>query len=109
MRKWKAPGEDPQPDGLTMTTSTVTGPEAENHPSNDSGISIEDDNGKFVLHPNDPINFLKLCSALRILVKWTLTCEDVDKAGQLIREYNQELITVSPHGITLILDSSYKY
>ncbi|KAG2142656.1 hypothetical protein BD769DRAFT_1662014 [Suillus cothurnatus] len=32
---------------------------------------------KFLLHPNDPANFLKLCAALRILSKHTLCDQDV--------------------------------
>jgi len=49
---------------------------------------------KFSLHPDDPHNFLKLCSALRILIRRRLTSRDIDHAEVLIREYCTELIHV---------------
>ncbi|KAF8131089.1 hypothetical protein EV363DRAFT_1166042 [Boletus edulis] len=53
--------------------------------------AIEDE-GKFALHLDDPANFLKICSALRILIQWRLTDHDVKNAEHLIEEYNKELI-----------------
>ncbi|KAG2066534.1 hypothetical protein BDR04DRAFT_1121077 [Suillus decipiens] len=50
------------------------------------------DDLKYLLHPDDPANFLKLCIALRILIKCSLSDEDIDCADGLIREYNTELI-----------------
>jgi hypothetical protein len=51
---------------------------------------------KFALCPDDPANFLKICSALRILIRRRLTDPDIDRADALIREYCTELIPVSP-------------
>jgi hypothetical protein len=53
------------------------------------------------LHQNDPGNFLKLCMALKILVRWTITEEDLQKADSLIREYCWELVEVSSHLISI--------
>ncbi|KAF8431526.1 hypothetical protein L210DRAFT_3415850, partial [Boletus edulis BED1] len=53
--------------------------------------AIEDE-GKFALHPDNPANFLKICSALRILIQRRLTDHDVKNAKHLIEEYNKELI-----------------
>jgi hypothetical protein len=57
-------------------------------------VSITQD--KFQLHPNDPSNFLKLCAAIRILLRRQFTDSDVDRAERLIREYCTELISVRP-------------
>lgn len=53
------------------------------------------DDLKFSLHPDDPGNFLKLCYALRILVRRVICDTDINEADQLLREYNTELIKVS--------------
>jgi hypothetical protein len=58
-----------------------------------------DDNPKFSLHPDDPQNFLKLSNALIILMKKTLTTEDISTADKLLHEYCVELITVSMHSL----------
>ncbi|KAG2141058.1 hypothetical protein DEU56DRAFT_734574 [Suillus clintonianus] len=47
---------------------------------------------KFSLHPDDPGNFLKLCTALRIIVKHHISDEDLDRVDLLIRDYGNELI-----------------
>ncbi|KIJ11914.1 hypothetical protein PAXINDRAFT_15245 [Paxillus involutus ATCC 200175] len=47
---------------------------------------------KFTLHPDDPAHFLKLLSALRLLIKHTITDADIEEADQLIREYCTGLI-----------------
>lgn len=47
---------------------------------------------KFSLHPDDPGNFLKLCTALRIIIKQRISNEDLDKVDLLIRDYGNELI-----------------
>ncbi|KAH9852590.1 hypothetical protein C2E23DRAFT_885353 [Lenzites betulinus] len=44
------------------------------------------------LHERDLLTFLKLCSALRLLLSDTMTEEQVVKADTLIREYCQELV-----------------
>jgi hypothetical protein len=51
-------------------------------------------NDRFSLHPDDPRNFLKLCSAIRILIRRRLTDSSIDQADRLLREYCTELITV---------------
>jgi hypothetical protein len=48
----------------------------------------------FSLHPDDPINFLKLSTALRLLIKCRLSVEDIKLADELLREYGTELIKV---------------
>jgi len=52
---------------------------------------------KFLLNPSDPANFLKLCAAIRILLRRQLTDPDIDHADRLLREYCTELISVCPH------------
>ena len=52
---------------------------------------------KFLLHRSDPNNFLKLCAAIRILLRRRLTDPEIDHADRLIREYCTELISVCPH------------
>ena len=51
---------------------------------------------KFSLHRDDPKNFLKLCSALRILIQRRLSDRSIEQAGRMLREYGSELIPVSP-------------
>jgi hypothetical protein len=51
-------------------------------------------NDKFLLHPEDPTNFLKLCAALRVLIRRRITDSDIDTADRLLREYCTELIPV---------------
>jgi len=66
-------------------------------PANEDGLcapGITQD--KFLLHPNDPRNFLKLCAAIRILLRREFTGSDIDQAERLIREYCTELISVHP-------------
>lgn len=58
---------------------------------------LDDDdnrNDKFLLHPEDPANFLKLCAALRVLVRRRLTDLDIDTADRFLRDYCTELIPV---------------
>ena len=52
---------------------------------------------KFLLHPNDPKNFLKLCTAIRILLHRRFTDSNINHVDRLIREYCAELIPVCPH------------
>ncbi|KAF8057435.1 hypothetical protein FPV67DRAFT_1677229 [Lyophyllum atratum] len=44
------------------------------------------------LHEDDPGNFLKLCTALKILVSRTITEHDLTNADRLLREYCLELV-----------------
>jgi hypothetical protein len=46
------------------------------------------------LHPNDPGNFLKLCTALKILLSRKITNAQLDQADNLIRAYCLELVEV---------------
>jgi hypothetical protein len=46
------------------------------------------------LHPSDPGNFLKLCTALKILLSRKITNALLDQADNLIREYCLELVEV---------------
>jgi hypothetical protein len=63
----------------------------------DAGITED----KFLLHSNDPSNFLKLCAAIRILLRRQFTDSDIDHAERLIREYCTELISVRAHLIQI--------
>ncbi|KAG0701855.1 hypothetical protein DFH29DRAFT_999846 [Suillus ampliporus] len=59
----------------------------------DAGDDSENlDDLKFSLHPDDPDNFLKLCSALRILVRYVICDVDINEADRLLREYTTGLI-----------------
>ena len=49
---------------------------------------------KSLLHPEDPSNFLKLCAALRVLVRRCITDLDIDTAERLLCDYCTELIPV---------------
>ncbi|KAF9224697.1 hypothetical protein BS17DRAFT_766097 [Gyrodon lividus] len=53
-----------------------------------------DEDIKFALHPDDPGNFLKLSSVLRLLIKHMVTGAEVNQADQLICQYCTELITM---------------
>jgi len=53
-----------------------------------------DQNDKFLLHPEDPTNFLKLCAALRVLVRHRITDSDIDTVDRLLRNYYTELIPI---------------
>ena len=64
-----------------------------------------DDNpsDEYCLNPEDTANFLKLASALKLLLADSLNDQDIDEGDRLIREYNTELITVSP-SLYLVVD-----
>jgi hypothetical protein len=47
------------------------------------------------LHPDDPGNFLKLCTALKILVSREITNSQIETAQGLLQSYCQELVSVS--------------
>ena len=49
---------------------------------------------KFLLHLDDPSNFLKLCTAIRILLRHWFTDSEIDCADRLIHKYCTELISV---------------
>ncbi|KAF8834357.1 hypothetical protein BDN67DRAFT_1016592 [Paxillus ammoniavirescens] len=75
----------PPPPGAEIPTQPETA-----HPDDNDDLSNTDE--KFSLHPDDPINFLKLCSALRILIRRKLSDHDINQADSLLHEYNIELI-----------------
>jgi hypothetical protein len=70
----------------------------------DNPIGASDTQDKFLLHPEDPQNFLKLCAAIRILLRRQLTDADIDNTERLIREYCTELISVRPYFIQMETD-----
>jgi hypothetical protein len=88
---------DDLPEGQTRPSPTAPGsiliPMSEPAEAN-AGAEAGADDFKYSLHPDDPANFLKLCTALRILIKHSLSDEDLNHADRLIREYNTELIHV---------------
>lgn len=47
-------------------------PQFNQHDQQDGDDSENLDDPKYSLHPDDPSNFLKLCSALRILVRYVI-------------------------------------
>lgn len=66
---------------------------------NDSAVhetadNEDDANLKYKLHPDNPGNFLKLCCMLRLLMRHTVSDDDVNRADTLICEYCTELIWV---------------
>ncbi|KAK7008315.1 hypothetical protein R3P38DRAFT_2552218 [Favolaschia claudopus] len=59
--------------------------------------SIEDDEARdnatpSNLHPDDPRNFLKLCTALKTFIAGVITETDLTRSDTLIREYCAELV-----------------
>ncbi|KAG1846632.1 hypothetical protein F4604DRAFT_1688312 [Suillus subluteus] len=94
-RKATAQTVDDLPEGQTKQSLPAPGsvPMPTSEPAEANMGSEEGaDDLKYSLHPDDPANFLKLCIALRILIKCSLSDEDIDRADGLIREYNTELI-----------------
>ncbi|KAL4071542.1 hypothetical protein V8B97DRAFT_2023703 [Scleroderma yunnanense] len=55
-------------------------------------IAKQESKVKCILHPNDPANFLKLCTAIHLLIKKTITDEEISSVDALLREYCMELI-----------------
>lgn len=49
------------------------------------------------LHPDDPDNFVKLSTALRLLLSRELEEDDIETADELLREYCTELIEVDTY------------
>ncbi|KAL4078647.1 hypothetical protein V8B97DRAFT_2021036 [Scleroderma yunnanense] len=58
----------------------------------ESVTEIDKTDGKCILYPNDPANFLKLCAAIHLLIKKTITNEEISSVDVLLREYCMELI-----------------
>ncbi|KAG1729231.1 hypothetical protein EDD22DRAFT_853172 [Suillus occidentalis] len=72
-------------------------PEAPGTVPASSSANMEDDRTEDLssLHPDDPANFLKLCTALWILIRRRISDDDINCADKLLREYNTELIHTS--------------
>ena len=49
------------------------------------------------LHPADPGNFLKLCSAVKLLCSRSITEAEILEADALLRAYCKELVQVRSH------------
>ncbi|KAI6020536.1 hypothetical protein EDC04DRAFT_2901678 [Pisolithus marmoratus] len=65
----------------------------------DEAVGKQDEtDGKCILHPNDPSNFLKLCAAICLLIKNTVTDQEVSSVDTLLREYCMELIQLYGSG-----------
>ncbi|KAI6034173.1 hypothetical protein BKA83DRAFT_55423, partial [Pisolithus microcarpus] len=65
----------------------------------DDPSTMDDSTGRLSLHPDDPANFLKLSMVIRILVKRTITDNDLDVAHRLLCEYNMELVRLYGTGV----------
>ena len=59
-----------------------------------SGVQVEGVETRCLLHPQDPLNFLKLCTALRLIIKNTTNDAEIDLADGLIWSYCTEVISV---------------
>lgn len=86
--------ENPQ---AGTSTFVLDGPQDPGVPASnlETGVEVLDtdpNDEKYLLHPDDPTNFLKLSTALRILIKRRLTNEDINLADRSLREYGAELI-----------------
>ncbi|KAG1807702.1 hypothetical protein EV424DRAFT_1350598 [Suillus variegatus] len=68
---WPPP---PPPSCLLPTSELLTEPAAD---------AAGEEEAKFLLHPDDPANFLKLCAALRILSKRSLCDQDLYGSGSV--------------------------
>lgn len=49
------------------------------------------------LHPDDPAHFLKLSSALKLLLADEITTAEIEESDRLLREYNLGLLHVGLH------------
>jgi hypothetical protein len=93
--KWKAMSQVVE--GVSDGEQCIPPPLA-NQPHANADKDVGDPNlphDKFLLHLDDPKNFLKLCCVLHIFVQRCSTNADIDHADRLLREYCIELITVS--------------
>lgn len=53
------------------------------------------------LHPDDPPNFCKLASGVKLLLAWPITDPQIDEAECLLRSYCPELVTVCKSVLSL--------
>ncbi|KIO14438.1 hypothetical protein M404DRAFT_1009458 [Pisolithus tinctorius Marx 270] len=58
----------------------------------------DDIDGKCILHPDDPPNFLKLCAAIRLLIGNSISDQEISAADAYLREYCTELIQLYGSG-----------
>jgi hypothetical protein len=63
----------------------------------------DDEEAPSRLHPNDPDNFLKLCTALQLLLACSIKETDLQKADILLQEYCLELVEVRHLSFTIHL------
>ena len=75
-------------------------------PVQDPDDDLGDTHDRFSLHPDDPKNFLKLCSAIRLLIRRRLIDHDIDRADALLRDYCAELIPVC---VRYVMKYSYSF
>ncbi|KIO00608.1 hypothetical protein M404DRAFT_29307 [Pisolithus tinctorius Marx 270] len=52
----------------------------------------DDIDGKCILHPDDPPNFLKLCATIHLLIGNSISDQEISAADAYLREYCTELI-----------------
>ena len=92
--KWKATSQMVKglPEGAHQALPAPQDQQWEN--ADENLFNTESSNNRFLMHPDDSHNFLKLCSTLRILVQKRLLDSDIDLANHLICEYYTELISV---------------
>ena len=90
------------PEGVHRALPAPQDQQQENPDKDPINAGSSDD--RFSMHPNDLHNFLKLCSALHILVWRHLIDSDIDFADCLICEYCMELIPVSLLHLNLFID-----
>ncbi|KIK78503.1 hypothetical protein PAXRUDRAFT_16839 [Paxillus rubicundulus Ve08.2h10] len=82
-KKCKSPGDEPQNEvNQPLPAAQLEEPEP----------ALNEDDIKFSLHPDNPANFLKLCTSLHLLIKHKWTDRDIETADCLIQEYTTELI-----------------
>jgi hypothetical protein len=94
--KWRATLQivEGLPEGVHRALPAPQDQQQENPDEDLINASNSDD--RFLMHPNNSYNFLKLCSALHILVRRCLVDSDIDFADHLLRKYCMELIPVRP-------------
>lgn len=94
--KWRAISQiiEGLPEGMQQALPAPQDQQQEN--TDEDLINASNSDDRFSMHPDDSNNFLKLCSALHILMQRRLVDSDIDFADRLIREYCTELIPIRP-------------
>ena len=96
-----APGADQGPAATSLASTSVL-PAKRKH---DIPKAADDDLEDLpsTLHPDDPSNFLLLCSALKVWIQRTVTDSDITEGENLMEDYLKQLLTVC----CLCMDASY--